>query len=190
MDRKMKKILCCAVALIALLLTACRPGGGKTTEPSQTLPQQTTAPTMTLPKGESVEEWNEPVVTDPVPTTEPQNIATEPSEGATDPRQDDPTEPPTATQPPRETEPVRPTEPQSTQPPATTEPQTGTADPADVTYEEYLAMTPQEQQAHYEQFPSLEAYIAWHNAALEEYEEKQNSIEVTGSIDIGDFMTP
>ena len=190
MNRNVKKLLCCAVALMTLLLTACRPGGGKTTEPSQTLPQQTTAPTMTLPKGESVEEWNEPVVTDPKPTTDPQVIATEPSEGATEPWQEDPTEPPAATQPPRETEPAQPTQPQPTQPPATTEPQTGTADPADVTYEEYLAMTPQEQQAHYEQFPSLEAYIAWHNAALEEYEEKQNSIEVTGGIDIGDFMTP
>ena len=116
--------------------------------------------------------------------TEPQETDTKPSEGATEPRQEDPTEPPTATQPPRETEP------QSTQPPATTEPQIGTSDPADVTYEEYLAMSPQEQQAHYEQFPSLEAYIAWHNAALEEYEENQGSIEVTGGIDIGDFMTP
>ena len=59
-----------------------------------------------------------------------------------------------------------------------------------MTYEEYLAMTPAQQQAHYEQFPSLEAYIAWHNAALAEYEENQSSIEVTGGFDIGDFMDP
>ena len=188
MHRNMKKLLCCVVALLALLLTACRSGGGKTTEPPQTQPQtqpqQTTAPAATLPRGEGVEDADDPTVAPPVSSTEPQENDTEPSEGATEPRQEDPTEPPTATQPPRETEP------QPTQPPAATEPQIGTSDPADVTYEEYLAMSPQEQQAHYEKFPSLEAYIAWHNAALEEYEENQGSIEVTGGIDIGDFMTP
>ena len=63
-------------------------------------------------------------------------------------------------------------------------------DPAELSYEEYLAMTPAEQQAHYERFASLEAYIAWHNAALAEYEENQTSVEVTGPIDIGDFITP
>ena len=176
------QLLCVIAAL--LLLTACRSGGGETTAPSQPLPQQTTVPVLTLPEGEEVEEWDDPIETEPVRTTEPQENTTEHSEDATEPWQEDPTEPPTATQPPRETEP------QPTQPPATTEPQIGTSDPADVTYEEYLAMSPQEQQAHYEQFPSLEAYIAWHNAALEEYEENQGSIEVTGGIDIGDFMTP
>ena len=165
-------LLCCVAALLALLLTACRSGGGKTTEPPQTQPQQTTAPAATLPRGEGVEDSDDPTVAPPVSSTEPQETDTKPSAGATEPRQEDPTEP------------------QSTQPPASTEPQLGIGDPADVTYEEYLAMTPQEQQAHYEQFPSLEAYIAWHNAALEEYEENQGSIEVTGGIDIGDFMTP
>lgn len=190
MHRNMKKLLCCVAALLALLLTACRSGGGKTTEPPQTQPQQTTAPAATLPRGEGVEDSDDPTVAPPVSSTEPQETDTKPSQGATEPRQEDPTEPPASTQPPKETEPAQPTEPQSTQPPATTEPQIGIGDPADVTYEEYLAMTPQEQQAHYEQFPSLEAYIAWHNAALEEYEENQGSIEVTGGIDIGDFMTP
>jgi cytoskeletal protein RodZ len=194
MNRKVMQLLCVIAAL--LLLTACRSGGGETTAPSQPLPQQTTVPVLTLPEGEEVEEWDDPIETEPVQTTEPQENTTEPSEDATEPQetptepQDDPTEPQVdPTQPPKETDPTEPPQ-QSTEPPATTQPQVGSRDPADLTYEEYLAMSPSEQQAHYEQFPSLEAYIAWHNAALAEYEKNQESIEVTGGFDIGDFMNP
>lgn len=195
MDRNMKKLLCALAAL--LLLTGCRAGGGETTAPSE----QTTVPTVTLPNGEGVEDWEDPIETDPVETapvetTAPQPGTTGPSEGSTEPTvgstepADDPTDPPKQSDP---TEPpVQNTEPpvQNTEPPATTEPQAGGYDPAKVSYEEYLKMSPAEQQAHFEQFPSLEAYIAWHNAALAEYEENQSSIEVTGGIDIGDFMNP
>ena len=193
MDRNVKKLLC-AIATV-LLLTACRSGGGETTVPSELLPQQTTVPTVTIPEGEGVEDWDDPVETDPVQTTEPQENVTEVSEGATEPQEDpdepqtDPTEPRKETNP-TEPDPADPTDPQPTEPPATTQPQAGGSNPADLTYEEYLAMSPYEQQAHYEQFTSLEAYIAWHNAALAEYEENQSSIEVTGGIDIGDFMNP
>lgn len=186
MDRNIKKLLCAIAAV--LLLTACRSGGGETTAPSEQLPQQTTVPTATLPEGEGVEEWDGPVETEPVQTTEPQENATQPSEGATEP-QEDPNEPQKETDS-TEPAPSDPAEPQPTEPPATTQPQAGGSDPADLTYEEYLAMSPYEQQAHYEQFPSLDAYIAWHNAALAEYEENQESVEVTGGIDIGDFMNP
>lgn len=189
MDRNMKKLLC-ALAALLLLLTGCRAGGGETTAPSE----QTTVPTVTQPNGEGVEDWDDPIETDPVgtapvETTAPQPGTTEPAEGTTEPA-DDPTDPPKQSDP---TEPpVQNTEPpvQNTEPPATTQPQTGGYDPADLSYEDYLAMSPTEQQAHYEQFPSLEAYIAWHNAALAEYEENQGSIEVTGPIDIGDFTAP
>lgn len=193
MNRNMKKLLCILAAI--LLLAGCRAGGGETTAPSD----QTTAPAVTFPNGEGVEEWDDPVETDPVEpipdgTTEP--VTTQPPEDPTDPqKQPDSTEPPVqGTEPPvHGTEPpTQNTQPpaQSTEPPATTAPQVGGSDPADVTYEEYLAMSPYEQQAHYESFPSLDAYIAWHNAALAEYEENQSSIEVTGGIDIGDFMNP
>lgn len=196
MDRNMKKLLCAIAAL--LLLTGCRSGGGETTAPSE----QTTPPTVTLPNGEGVEEWGDPIETAPIQTTEPQTGTTQPPEGSTEPQTgstqppEGSTEPPeNATQPPKQTDPTEPpvqnTDPTDPPvPPETTQPQTGAADPADLTYEEYLAMSPYEQQAHYESFPSLEAYIAWHNAALAEYEENQSSIEVTGGIDIGDFMNP
>lgn len=189
MDRNMKKLLCVMAAV--LLLTGCRRGGGETTAPAESLPPATTAPAVTLPQGEGVEDWDDPIDTTPIETTEPQSGTTQPAEGTTEPAED-PTQPPLQnTEPPVQN--TDPTEPKPTDPPAppeTTQPQAGGADPADLTYEEYLAMSPSEQQAHYEQFPSLDAYIAWHNAALAEYEENQSSIEVTGGIDIGDFMNP
>ena len=193
MDRNLKKILCGIAAV--LLLTGCKLGGGKATVPSEPLNPQTTAPAVTLPEGEGVEEWDAPIETAPVQNTEPQAGSvqatvetTEPQENTTlPPKESDSTEPPV-----QNTNPAEPTEPTKSEPepPATTQPQTGGRNPADVTYEEYLAMSPYEQQAHYEQFSSLEAYIVWHNAALAEYEENQSSIEVTGGIDIGDFMNP
>lgn len=181
MNTNLKKLLCIVAAI--LMLTGCRSGGGETTAPTE----QTTVPTVTKPNVGSAGEWDgtigtDPIETAPIETTAPQPDTTEPSESTNQPaEQTDPTQPP-----------VQNTEPpvQNTEPPVTTQPQTGGSDAAALTYEEYLAMSPAEQQAHYETFPSLEAYIAWHNAALAEYEENQNSIEVTGSFDIGDFMNP
>jgi len=190
MNKRMMKLLCALLAVLAL--TACRSGGGETTAPSDA--PETLMPTVSLPEGEGVEDWDEPAQTDPVPTTEPAETTvppetTEPTD-ETDPIVEDPPEESTTapTEPVETTPAVKPTDPPA--PPATNPPQSGGSDPASLSYEEYLAMTPAQQQAHYEQFPSLEAYIAWHNAALAEYEENQTSIEVTGGIDIGDFMNP
>lgn len=191
MDRKYKRILCMIAAV--LLLTGCKSGKGKNTDP--TVSPQTTAPVVSSPTGGGVEDWDEPAQTNPVQSTEPAET-TRPTEdpevdppvetagGSTEPSTDAsaPTEP-MATNP--QAQPTEPSEPQQTNPP-----QAGGSDPAALTYEEYLAMSPAQQQAHYELFPSFEAYVAWHNAALAEYEEHQSSIEVTGPIDIGDFMNP
>lgn len=172
MNKNWKKLLCAVAAV--LLLSACRIGGGETTLPSEPLPQQTTAPTETVP---GVEEWPEETTLPQVPETVPQTQATEPSEEPTAPAETEPGQKPT--------EPAETTQP--TAPPETTQPQTGNSG---LSYEEYLAMDPARQQAFYESFPSLEAFIAWHNAALEEYEKNQPSIEVTGGIDIGDYINP
>ena len=183
MNKNWMKMLCALVAV--LMLTGCRSGGKETTAPTTELP--TTEPAVTEPNG--VEEWDDPVDTVPAETTAPDettlpaetvDLGEEPVDDPTTP-----TEAPDVTTEPVTTQPAVPTEPQQTTPP-----HSGDGDPADVTYEEYLSMTPAEQQAHYEQFPSLEAYIAWHNAALAEYEDSQSSIEVTGSVDIGDYITP
>ena len=181
MNKNWTKILCAMVAL--LMLTGCRSGAGETTVPGNELP--TTEPSVSIPEHDGVEEWPDPVETEPISTTTPVETtgSTEPDDRDEDPVVD-PTDPTVApTDPGTSTEPAPTTQ-------STTPPQTSGKEPAEVTYEEYLAMTPAQQQAHYEQFPSLEAYIAWHNAALEIYEENQSSIEVTGGIDIGDFITP
>lgn len=65
-----------------------------------------------------------------------------------------------------------------------------TTDPSELTYEEYLEMTPEEQQAYYLSYEKPEDFFAWLNKAKEEYEANQNDIEIggDGSIDIGDII--
>lgn len=79
-----------------------------------------------------------------------------------------------------------PTEPEEEIPPVTDE----STSSGNLTYEQYMALSAEQQQAHFESFPSLDAYIAWYNAALAEYEANQNIVEATGPIDIGDYMNP
>ena len=93
------------------------------------------------------------------------------------------------TQPPQkedtaETEPVTtPTQKPSapTQAPSnpTQKPTEGTQkeDPEPLTYEEYLSLTPAQQQAYCESFSSMEAYMQWYNQAAEEYNKKNDSTQ-------------
>lgn len=59
-----------------------------------------------------------------------------------------------------------------------------------LSYEEYLALTPAEQQAYYETFADYEAYFAWLNKAKEDYENNKDQIEIggNGSLDLGDII--
>lgn len=59
-----------------------------------------------------------------------------------------------------------------------------------LTYEEYLALTPAQQQAYYETFEDYEAYFAWLNQAKENYENSKDQIEIdgSGSLDLGDII--
>jgi hypothetical protein len=59
-----------------------------------------------------------------------------------------------------------------------------------LTYEEYLALTPAQQQAYYETFEDYEAYFAWLNQAKEDYENSKDQIEIdgSGSLDLGDII--
>lgn len=59
---------------------------------------------------------------------------------------------------------------------APTEPsQDATKEPVLLTYAEYMALTPQQQQEYYETFPSQEAYMEWFNAAAQDYNQGGNS---------------
>lgn len=181
MNQPLKKLLCACLAISALCtLTACRTGGDETTAPSVSgSAPVVTVPSGTMPENEDVEEWDEPVETEPSATTplqEPVGTEEAPTDGP-----DEPVE-----------ETTKPTEPREDEDPAvqTSQPQTGAQEPVALSYEEYMAMSPAEQQAYYESFPTLEEFIAWHNAALAEYEAGQDVPVVTGPIDIGDYTNP
>lgn len=62
--------------------------------------------------------------------------------------------------------------------------------PADYTWEEYLAMTPAQQEAHYLSFDSVSAYFQWRNKALQEYEDNKTVIEVgpDTEVDLGELF--
>lgn len=60
-----------------------------------------------------------------------------------------------------------------------------------VSYEAYNSMTPAEQMAYYNQFPSMEAFVRWYNDAKAEYDEEHGAIDVgDGDIDLGDIINP
>lgn len=198
MNKNLKKLLCALLAVMVICaMTACR-NGGETTRPSvpEKIPTDTTTTGMltagTVPDGEGVEDWNGPTETEPTTiesTREGTETVQEPDEEdhidpSVEPSELDQTDPPEPTQNPSQT---KNDEEPSIQP---TQSQCDIQEPVVLTYEEYMALSPAEQQAYYESFPSLEDYIAWHNAALAEYEENQDTIVATGPIDIGDYMTP
>ena len=57
-----------------------------------------------------------------------------------------------------------------------------------ITYEEYNALSGEEQEAYFNTFPSVESFFEWYNAAREEYEKNNTAIEIgDGTIDIGNF---
>jgi len=63
--------------------------------------------------------------------------------------------------------------------------------PAEMTYEEYIALSPAEQQVYFESFEGIDDYFEWYNKAKEEYEDKHPPIEIGGDdngIDIGEII--
>ncbi len=105
---------------------------------------------------------------------------TQPTEPAEKPQQD----PVTPTQKPEKEDPATPTqkpEKENPETPTTTTPEK--KDPILLTYEEYLKLSPALQQAYYESFPSMDAYMQWFKAATKEYNDKKddNSTQVDGN---------
>ena len=78
---------------------------------------------------------------------------------------------------------------ESTRPVATEPAETGNTNTelnqgGEMTFEQYLCLSAEEQLAYFYTFPSHEAYINWYNAAKAEYDNKE-VIEVTGPVDLG-----
>lgn len=58
-----------------------------------------------------------------------------------------------------------------------------------LSYEEYNALSGEEQQEYFNRFSSVEAFFEWYNEAKAKYEEEQGRVEITGSdINIGDIV--
>ena len=90
---------------------------------------------------------------------------TEPDETPVTPTQkpEDPTQKPVQTpETPSETTPVK-------------------KDPVLLTYEEYLKLSPAMQQAYYESFSGMDAFMAWFNAAAEEYNKNNTPSQTEGN---------
>ena len=58
----------------------------------------------------------------------------------------------------------------------------------EMTYEEYNALSAEEQEAYFNSFDTVDDFFVWYNKAKQEYEANQDYIEVggDGNINIGD----
>ncbi len=67
----------------------------------------------------------------------------------------------------------------------------GVSYPTLMTYEEYMKLSPQLQQAYYETFPDAQTYIEWFNTAALEYRENQKTQDESNLAgDIGQIIMP
>ena len=193
------------VILMVMVFAACSPEGNQ----GQTLPSvpssapaveqeatmeqnapETTLPTQPEDSGTEESTAQTTATTEatfptdvPAQPTEPSIVPSVPNTESTEPTVDE--LPATSETLPEPTEvPSQPTEPiQSTIPP--------TEEPSQqLTYEEYLALTPAEQQLYFLSFPTPADYIAWYNSAKEAYEAQKDDIviEGDGNVNIGDII--
>ncbi len=68
--------------------------------------------------------------------------------------------------------------------PETTEPSQTETQEALLTYEQYQALSGEEQMEYYNSFESAEDFFAWRDAAVEEYESNQNMVKPGETIDL------
>lgn len=161
-------------------------------------------------------ESEEKPATEPVATTEavsteaPEAMTTEAAEATTEAAEeetnpaledsvfdDEPEKPTEATEKENQnqnTGSAKPTKPKPTEPKPTQPKPTEPSDPVDsdsdlTEYERFQNMSPSEQQAYMDSFPSIEAFFEWYNAAKAAYEAANPPIEVGDeTIDIGDII--
>ena len=65
-----------------------------------------------------------------------------------------------------------------------------TEKPTTLSYEEYNALSGEEQEAYFNTFDSIEDFVAWYNTAKQEYEASVTQIEIggDGEVDLGDLI--
>lgn len=153
-----------------------------TTAPRPEDPIETTEATLPIDIEEGISDWEDPVESTSdreTQTTEPHKVETQAPAGG-----NSGTPKPTVdTEPTEEPEPAETSE--STEPT-----QEESAGPELLTYEEYDALTPEEKQAYFESFATVEDFYTWLEAAEEENDGKQNNTTGGDKIDIGDYIKP
>ena len=72
------------------------------------------------------------------------------------------------------------------------QPETPETPPAEdaLTYEEYINMTADEQEAFIYSFEDISDFFLWHTEAKAKYDEEHKVPEIDGDIDLGDLLRP
>lgn len=177
MKKKTIITLCAALALVLVagaVIVACLTGGAPEVSDTTGNTEQALDTTGDTGEGQTENtaeptENSGPVSEMGVSDREDFDEGTTPTENTTTPVEIDSTKP-------TETEPTEPSQPQTS---------VDTSDPANVTYAQYIAMAPEDQEAFVESFPTLKDFINWRNAALEKEEERDTEIlDGSGEIDL------
>ena len=154
--------------------------------------EETTVPTETVPGVMDVPEglWEEMV-----PATQETVAAAEETEATQETSVTEPTNGNSTEETKKPTEPQKPQEtqaPQETQDPTTEATEPSTPEYSDTKlsqYEWYHALSGEEQMTYMESFDSVADFFAWYNAAKEEHEKQNPSIEIgNGSVDLGEIV--
>lgn len=168
----LKKYFVLWVAAVVMCLPACNsqpniPLDDDRSVPGVTQSQTTAVPTTEYPgygqvtfPDEPETDTTSPTVEDPVKESQPSDPVETVPEG-TNPGQTTPTDPSQSTEPVEDM-------------------------PVQLRFEEYLAMTGEEQYAYAQTFPSMMDYVNWYNAARAEYDQNE-AIEITGPVDLDDL---
>jgi len=64
----------------------------------------------------------------------------------------------------------------------------GSSSSSGMTYEKYIAMSPEKQQAYFESYSDPEDFFKWYNKAKAAYDKANKPDQEGGSVDIGDYM--
>lgn len=135
-------------------------------------PIETTEATVPINIEVDISDWEDPVEST---SGEETQAPAGGNSGTSKPTED--TEPTEEPEPTETSKPTEPTQEESTRPEL-------------LTYEEYDALTPEEKQAYFESFATVEEFYAWLEAAEEESGGKPNNTTGGDKVDIGDYIKP
>ncbi len=188
-----KRIFCLLLAfcVVSTLFLGCRKAP---TDPDETTFASAEQETTDAPSPTGNAGFSEEGPQDPSQETTEASQASEPSNGSSQsgtPEQTDPvdgseetTEPktPSSSQDTPSLEQPKPEEtPADTTAPETPE-QTQPAHPAQLSYEEYLALDAYGKQDYFMSFPDWNSFFSWQERAIEEYEKTHSSVDADGVI--------